>query len=63
VDTKTCPICGGNSEGAMVKDATAAECWCYTAEINDEAMQRVPEDARGKVCICARCAAADTSAS
>jgi hypothetical protein len=41
----------------MASPEQARECWCYSAEIPAEVMDRVPEDKRGIACICARCAA------
>ena len=46
----------------MVQEQPATKCWCYTAEISEATMERVPEEARGLVCICARCAAQGTGA-
>jgi hypothetical protein len=55
IDDTRCPICGGDNECAMAKGEPASRCWCQDAEISDELMERVPEEARGKACICPRC--------
>jgi len=39
----------------MAADPRAQGCWCRSAEF-DAAIARLPAEARGKVCICARCA-------
>ena len=50
----TCPLCGGpNSCGLAAGDTT---CWCFTATIPDAALERVPDAARDRRCICAACA-------
>lgn len=50
-----CPICGGPNDcgGAAGK----SECWCAAVRISREASERVPEEAKGKVCVCNRCVA------
>jgi hypothetical protein len=30
-------------------------CWCFDAKLAPEALARIPEEARGLVCICAQC--------
>jgi Cysteine-rich CWC len=49
-----CPICGGPNDcgGAAGK----RECWCSSVKISSEALARVPEEAKGNVCMCATCA-------
>lgn len=49
-----CPICGGPNDcgGAAGK----SECWCAAVKISPEALARVPEEAKRKVCMCAKCA-------
>ena len=49
-----CPICGRPNDcgGAAGK----SECWCAAVKISPEALARVPEEAKRKVCMCAKCA-------
>lgn len=50
----TCPICGGpNACGIAAGDTT---CWCFTASIPAAALERVPDEAKDRTCICAACA-------
>jgi len=49
-----CPICGGPNDCGMA--AVKSECWCASVKISPEALALVPEEAKGKVCICAKCA-------
>jgi hypothetical protein len=32
-----------------------APCWCTQAQFSAELLERIPEAARGKVCLCAAC--------
>jgi hypothetical protein len=57
MDTTRCPICGNENECAMAANPGASECWCFTAQVSEDALKAIPEEARGQVCICPRCAA------
>jgi hypothetical protein len=35
----------------------AGACWCVNATFTQDLLQRVPEEARNKACVCAACAA------
>jgi predicted SprT family Zn-dependent metalloprotease len=35
--------------------AGKSECWCETVTISHEALERVPEEAKGKLCVCRKC--------
>jgi hypothetical protein len=37
--------------------AGSNECWCFGATVSKDALERLPAPARGKACVCARCAA------
>jgi cysteine-rich CWC protein len=59
IDPSVCPSCGepnvcGLSQGK-------SECWCFSLEIEKEALERIPSEKKNLACICARCAAAATS--
>ena len=50
----TCPLCGGpNGCGLAAGDATG---WGLTASIPAAALERVPDEAKDRTCICAACA-------
>ena len=51
-----CPLCGESNECGAA--AGKGVCWCWSAVVPAEAIARVPDDMRGTVCICARCAQA-----
>ncbi|MSP98474.1 MAG: hypothetical protein EXR29_14905 [Betaproteobacteria bacterium] len=55
-----CPLCGGDNRCAMElspsRSPNIGECWCKSADFGNALLARVPEAARGKACICARCA-------
>lgn len=57
VDATRCPLCGQpNQCGQCDPQATQHPCWCFTTEITAETRKRIPATARGKACVCARCA-------
>lgn len=57
IDTSRCPLCGESNECGMA--AGRDECWCTNVVIEKRTLDRLPEAARGVVCVCARCVAAD----
>ncbi|MDI3382187.1 cysteine-rich CWC family protein [Xenophilus aerolatus] len=62
IDPSRCPLCGqGNGCAEELARATGRPqppCWCMTAEFPPALRDAVPEAARGRACICARCAGA-----
>ena len=56
VDPSRCPLCGAANQCGMAAGST--ECWCFGATASKEALERLPAEARGKACVCVRCAAA-----
>ncbi len=51
-----CPLCGGPNDCGMA--AGKSECWCFEVKIAPEALERVPEEAKGRVCVCRKCGVA-----
>jgi hypothetical protein len=52
-----CPICGKPNDCVRARSGTLDEpCWCEEVEISADAISRVPEEKRGKSCICHHCA-------
>jgi hypothetical protein len=62
IDPTRCPLCGGPNgcpmTGAPAPGAVPQACWCTQASFAPGLLDRVPENARRKACICAHCAAA-----
>ena len=60
IDTSRCPICHELNVCAMEKaKATGTNperCWCMDAVFTPAVMNQVPAVAKGKACICAKCA-------
>ncbi|MFC0395063.1 cysteine-rich CWC family protein [Paenibacillus mendelii] len=51
IDEQHCPLCG-------LKNACSGktgDCWCFHTKIPAELIKRIPEEMRGKVCICRTC--------
>ncbi|HEV8548868.1 MAG TPA: cysteine-rich CWC family protein [Polyangiaceae bacterium] len=55
LDPSRCPLCGEPNGCGMA--AGTSSCWCMTATIAPAALERLPEAARGELCVCAKCAA------
>jgi hypothetical protein len=60
IDPTRCPLCGTPNVCAMVAERKTGEtqglCWCMAACFDEAVMPRIPADARGVACLCARCA-------
>lgn len=50
LEIRTCPLCGKDNNCRQSK-----ECWCHSATIPKELLDKVPEDKKGKACICKSC--------
>ncbi|MEM7437043.1 MAG: cysteine-rich CWC family protein [Myxococcota bacterium] len=59
LDTTRCPLCGEANECAIAAGRDPSSCWCMSAVMDAGALARIPAEAQGRVCICARCAAGD----
>ena len=53
VDPSICPLCSKPNACALVDGGKT--CWCYSASISREAIERVPVEQQGMACICERC--------
>ena len=64
IDPTRCPICHEPNNCAMeMAKANGKEperCWCMDAIFTPAVMGQVPDSAKGKACICDRCAAANS---
>jgi len=60
VDSSRCPLCGGDNRCAMAAadgDASrCATCWCRDVTFDERALARVPDELRGRACLCRSCA-------
>lgn len=50
-----CPLCGQSNGCAVAQGLPAAQCWCMSAEIDPQALQRLAPAERGQRCICPAC--------
>ena len=56
-DQAKCPICGQPNECAIAGGRDPESCWCMSVTVDPEALERIPTEAQGTICICGRCAA------
>lgn len=58
-DQQRCPLCGSDNQCAHVRQQETGvqqePCWCSRAHFDAALLARVPENARNKACVCARC--------
>ncbi|WP_282942123.1 cysteine-rich CWC family protein [Paenibacillus sp. RC67] len=46
-----CPFCGNENECSV----ETGDCWCFHTKIPQELRDQIPDELRGKVCICRKC--------
>lgn len=60
-DPGHCPLCGGDNRCAMEIEKASGQaqppCWCVSQTFSAELLARLPAEAQGQACICARCLA------
>jgi hypothetical protein len=62
-DPQNCPLCGKANQCAQAAPASRDQpCWCFSAKIGPEALERIPPEERGCSCICLECASGATPA-
>jgi hypothetical protein len=53
-----CPRCGAANECApALQGKFGAECWCTRVTVSQQALARIPDELKGKACLCRACAA------
>lgn len=55
VDKKICPLCGGENDCHAEKEGSHDVCWCVTTKIPKGLLEKIPQEKRGKACVCKRC--------
>lgn len=50
-----CPICGKENNCAFVKGMMHEGCWCEKIKVPTKLLEKVPEDVKGKACVCKNC--------
>ncbi len=58
-EPNACPLCGQPNQCAMEVERTTGipqgPCWCNQATFSQTLLDKVPDEARGKACVCAAC--------
>lgn len=57
IDPTLCPLCGKQNHCAVTLQQDPSTCWCHQPDIHidSELLAKLPEEARGKACICKQC--------
>jgi hypothetical protein len=59
IDPARCPLCCEPNACGLVEGR--ASCWCFSATIPADVLQRVPAAAQGVACVCSACASGHRS--
>ena len=55
MDTQHCPLCGKSNQ-CSVAAGRDEPCWCFDAQIDPAALQRLTPEQRNQACLCPACA-------
>lgn len=55
IDPFTCPLCGKPNHCILQKNGVQEDCWCATETFSAKLLDLVPEEKKGKACICRDC--------
>ncbi len=55
VNKKICPLCGKENNCGYEKGLEHGICWCTTIKVPKELLAQVPEEVKGKACVCRDC--------
>jgi hypothetical protein len=55
IDRTRCPLCGQPNDCAREKGQNKKDCWCVFETFSADILELVPEDKKGKACICRAC--------
>lgn len=62
VDSTVCPLCKQPNACRLAEAASCDEaCWCKTERFGPALLARVPNEQRGRACICRPCVMADNA--
>lgn len=62
VSPTLCPICRQPNGCAMAGDGSSgSDCWCRQVAFPAAVLAAVPDEAKGRACICRRCAEGATA--
>ncbi|MGY9003642.1 MAG: cysteine-rich CWC family protein [Rhodospirillales bacterium] len=57
-DPALCPLCGNDNACGNLQPKDGSTCWCADSDLifQAELLDQIPDEARGKACICRACA-------
>jgi len=50
-----CPICGESNGCAFNSGDDPLKCWCMTEKVPKGLLKQIPDELRGKSCVCQKC--------
>jgi hypothetical protein len=58
MDAEHCPLCGKPNRCSIATGRSDQPCWCFEAQIDPAALQRLTTEQRDQACLCPACAGA-----
>ncbi|HAC34585.1 MAG TPA: hypothetical protein DCF45_08730 [Gammaproteobacteria bacterium] len=53
--SRRCPVCGEQNNCGLLNQNGNQQCWCVDVNPADGILDSLPQEVRGKVCLCRRC--------
>ncbi|MED4601338.1 cysteine-rich CWC family protein [Paenibacillus validus] len=57
-----CPLCGADNGCSYVQGKPIEACWCWKELVPKTLLERIPDERKGKACVCRPCVNAGESA-
>lgn len=54
LNLQVCPLCKKENECGMANGLES--CWCFNVIIAENILEKIPEEAKNRACICRQCA-------
>ncbi|MBV7564685.1 cysteine-rich CWC family protein [Pseudomonas sp. sia0905] len=58
MNTERCPLCGKANGCVIAAGQSDVPCWCFEAQIDPTALERLTPEQRNQACLCPACAGA-----
>ena len=58
MNAERCPLCGKPNQCSIAADRRDEPCWCFAAQIDPAALERLTPEQRDQACLCPACAGA-----
>ncbi|QMV41188.1 cysteine-rich CWC family protein [Cohnella cholangitidis] len=55
INAARCPLCGEDNRCGNLAGLPHGACWCSRIDFPRDILKRIPDERRGKACVCQSC--------